>query len=321
MDVTYDDIVEARARIANHVHVTPVMTSRMLNAQTGCRVFMKCENFQRAGSFKIRGASNFLSRLTPEERGRGVVAHSSGNHAQALALAARLFGAPAHIVMPRTAPAIKQAATQGYGAEVTLCEPTLAARDEAAEKILAETGGTQVHPYDHPYTIMGQGTLGLEFLEQAPEVDLLLVPVSGGGLISGVALAAAHCGRPVTVIGVEPATADDAWRSYEAGKLVQHDPGPTIADGLQAHICERTFAIMRQYVASIVRVTDDRIRQAMYWLWTRAKLMVEPSGAVVLAALLANAEQWRGRNVGLILSGGNMDLPRPQEHRPGDLLL
>jgi len=307
-DVTYTDIVETRARIADCIHRTPVHTSRTLNDRVGAEVFLKCENFQRGGAFKIRGASNFLSRLTDDERSRGVVAHSSGNHAQAVAIAAATYGVAAHIVMPNDAPSVKKAATEGYGATVTLCDPTMAARDDAAQKIIDETGATLIHPFDHPYTIMGQGTAALELMEDVPELDVILSPVSGGGLISGTAIAARGHSGDTRVIGVEPELAGEAAESFAAGELRMRESGPTIADGLKAGVSELTFGIIQELVDDILLVTEEEIVDATLFLMERLKLVGEPSGATALAGLLFRGDRIPGQRVGVIISGGNLDI-------------
>lgn len=307
--ITHDDLRETRRRIEAYIHHTPVLTSRSLNERVGAEVYVKCESFQRAGSFKIRGATNFISRLSPEEIKRGVVAHSSGNHAQAVALAARTFGARCYIVMPKDAPAIKRQATEGYGAEITLCEPNLESRETVTQKIIDRTGAVLVHPYDHDWTIMGQSTVAQELLEDVPDLDAILVPVSGGGLLAGTCLAAAYHSADIQVYGCEPALADDAYESFRTGKLSSKKPGPTMADGLRAVLCERTFAIIQEYAAGIVRATEDEIRDAMRFYWERMKVVVEPSGATSLAPLLFQRDEIKGKRVGIIASGGNVDFP------------
>lgn len=308
MRPTAADFTAVRERIAPFIHETPVHTCATIDAMTGRKVFFKCELFQRMGAFKMRGAANFISLMTPEERGRGVVAHSSGNHAQAVALAARLFGVEATIVMPENAPAVKRAATEAYGARVVPCGNTVADRERMAEELLRESGAVFIHPYDDERIIMGQGTTGLEFLRQVPELDTLLVPVSGGGLISGVALAAHALNPGLRIIGVEPELADDAAASYAAGSLVRKPAGDTIADGLRANLSERTFAVMREHVERVETVSEEAIRRAMRLLWERAKLMAEPSAAAALAPLLDGGTPIPGERVGVILSGGNVDL-------------
>lgn len=307
---TIDDIRAASARIAGHSHRTPVLTCRGLDDLAGAKLFCKCEHLQKAGAFKFRGACNAVLSLSDQQAARGVVTHSSGNHAAALALAANLRGIPAHIVMPDNAPAAKRRAVQAYGGGITFCQPTLADRTAVAERILGETGGILVHPYDDPAVIAGQGTVALEFHEQVPGLDALVVPVSGGGLISGIALATAAVSPATEVVGVEPERADDACQSLRAGRLLPPQIGETIADGLRAALCERTFAVISQHVRDIVTVTEAEIVAAMRLIWERMKMVVEPSSTVTLAAVLKEPDRFRDRRVGLVLSGGNVDLDK-----------
>lgn len=307
---TAADLEAARERLRPLVHHTPVLTSSTLDRRAGAQLFFKCENFQRMGAFKIRGASNALALLAPEELARGVTTHSSGNHAQALALAARLRGARATIVMPRTAPAVKLAAVRGQGAEVVLCEPTQAAREEATRRIIEEQGAILIHPYDDPRIIAGQATVAMELLEEIPDLDLLVAPVGGGGLISGTALAAHFFAPRVRVWGAEPAGADDAARALAAGQRVPIDPPRTVADGLLSAVSELTFEILRRHLAGVVTVEDEATIEAMRFLWERMKIVVEPSGSVAPAAALSGKIDLAGRRVGIILSGGNVDLDR-----------
>jgi len=309
---TIDDVRAAAVRIEGHVHRTPVMTSATIDALVGCRVHLKAEHLQRGGAFKARGALNAVLALDDETAARGVAAHSSGNHAAALALAARQRGVPCHVVMPSTAPRSKQEATAGYGAEVTLCEPTLAAREAALAEVIDRTGATEVHPYDHPAVIAGQGTATLELLEQVPAIGVVVVPVSGGGLASGTAIAARGHDPSVAVWGVEPAGVADAQRSLTAGQRITEGNTTSIADGLLAVLSERTFSILQAHEVGIVTVTDDEIRAAMALLATRLKQVVEPSGATALAGLLAQARGGAALpgDVGVIVSGGNVDLDR-----------
>lgn len=309
MQATRETFEEVLERISPYIHRTPVHSSATLNACTGKQVFLKCENLQRMGAFKMRGAVNFVTQMTPEERSRGVVAHSSGNHAQAVALAAKLFGVPATIVMPENAPAVKRAATEGYGARVVPCGPDAKDRERVAAEVLAETGAVFIHPYDDERIILGQGTAALELLQQEAGIETLLVPVSGGGLISGCALASHAINPAITIIGVEPELADDAARSLAAGERVDTPAGPTIADGLRANLSDRTWGVVREHVSRVVTVSEEEIRGAMQFLWERTKLVVEPSGAASLAALLKAPETIPGTRVGVILSGGNMSMP------------
>ncbi|HEX4618739.1 MAG TPA: pyridoxal-phosphate dependent enzyme [Steroidobacteraceae bacterium] len=306
--LTWELIQEARARIAPLVNPTPVLTSTTLDEESGARLFFKCENFQKGGAFKARGASNAVFSL-PEARVRhGVATHSSGNHAGALARAARLRGVPAYIVMPDNTPLSKRAAVERQGAQITLCEPTLAARERTAAEVIAATGATLVHPYDDLSVMAGQGTVGVELLEQVPDLDLLLAPVSGGGLLSGIAVAARTLRPALRVVGVEPEGADDAARSLRAGRIVPCERPATIADGLRATIGERPFAEFRRYVDEVVTVSDAAIVSAMRHIWEVMKIIVEPSGAAAYAAVAAGQAQVRGRRVGVVLSGGNLDL-------------
>lgn len=306
---TLDDVRRAAQRIAGHAHRTPVLRSRALDAMAGAQLYFKCENLQRVGAFKIRGALNAVLSLTDAEAAAGVATHSSGNHAAAIALAAQLRGIPAHIVMPRTAPAIKKAAVAGYGGRIVECEPTLEDRDRVARQVLDDTGACFVHPYDDDRVIAGQGTAALELLEEVPALDLLLAPVSGGGLMSGSCIAG-HGLRPaLRLIGVEPATCDDARRSLQAGRLIRDGNGPSLCDGLLATLSPRTFGILSGHVEEIVTVSDAQAVQAMQLLLQRMKLVVEPSGAVGLAAVLAGGiADLAGRRVGILLSGGNVEL-------------
>lgn len=303
-----ESVREAAARIAPHAHRTPVFTSRHFDDLTGARIFFKAENLQRVGAFKFRGACNAVFALPDDEARRGVVTHSSGNHAQAVALAARLRGIPAWVVMPEGAPAVKVAAVRGYGAEIVRCAPTLAARERTAAEVRRETGARFIHPYDDPLIIAGQGTAALELLDQAGPLDLLLAPVGGGGLLSGTALAATTASPPPRVIGAEPAAADDAHRSFHAGHLIPAADPKTIADGLRTSLGPLTFAVIRRHVADIVTVPEPAIAAAMRRVWERLKLVIEPSSAVPVAALTERLVDARDLRVGVILSGGNVDL-------------
>lgn len=307
---TIGEIGAAAERIAGRAHRTPVVTCSALDELAGARLFFKCENLQKAGAFKFRGACNAVLSLADDQAARGVVTHSSGNHAAALALAARLRGIPAHIVMPDNAPAAKRRAVEAYGGRITFCRPTLADRTAVASRILDETGGVLVHPYDNPAVIAGQGTVALELHEQAPGLDQIVAPVSGGGLISGIALATAAVSPRTEIVGVEPELAADAQQSLQAGSLLPPQIGDTIADGLRAALCERTFAVISQHVREILTVTEAEIVAAMRLIWERVKLVVEPSSAVTLAAVLKEPARFRGMRVGLVLSGGNVDLDR-----------
>ena len=306
--LTWTQIQQARERIAPLIHTTPVLTSATLDEESAARLFFKCENFQKGGAFKARGASNAVFSLPEAQVRHGVATHSSGNHAAALARAARLRGIPAYIVMPQNTPRAKRAAVERQGAVITLCEPTLAARERCAAEVIARTGATMVHPYDDLSVMAGQGTVGVELLEQAPDLDVLLAPVSGGGLLSGIAVAARTLRPAVRVVGVEPSGADDAARSLRAGRIVPCERPTTIADGLRATIGVRPFAEFRRYVDDIITVSDAAIVSAMRHIWEVMKIIVEPSGAAAYAAVAAGRLEVRGRRVGVVLSGGNLDL-------------
>lgn len=308
--LTLDSIRAAHQRIRDKINRTPVLTSETLDAAAGAKLFFKCENLQKVGAFKARGATNAVFSLTDAEAVRGVATHSSGNHAAALARAARLRAIPAYIVMPSNSPKAKVASVRRYGGEVIFCEPTLAARELTAAEVIARTGATLIHPYDDLRVMAGQGTATVELLEDAPDLDLLLCPVGGGGLLSGSAVAAKSFGRNLQVIAVEPARADDAYRSFEAGRLIAPTSTDTIADGLRTGLSARTFAHIQRHVDRIVTVPDDAIVSAMRMLWEVMKIIVEPSGAVSYAAVASGALDVAGRRVGVILTGGNLDLDR-----------
>ena len=300
------EIRAAAERIAPHAHVTPVVTSRSLNEISGVELFFKCENLQRVGAFKFRGACNAVFSLSDDEARRGVATHSSGNHAQAVALAARLRGIDAHIVMPTNAPAVKRAAVEGYGARVVPCEPTLEARERGLAAVLEETGAVFVHPYDDPRVIAGQGTCALELLEQVRDLDVVAAPVGGGGLISGTGIAVGEVAPGVRVVAAEPARADDAHRSFRAGRIIPSHNPQTVCDGLRTSLGELTFRALTERVADVVTVGEEAIVAAMRLFWERTKLIIEPSSAVPLAAVLEG--KITGRRVGIILTGGNVDV-------------
>jgi threonine dehydratase len=306
---TAADVRAAAERLRGAANVTPVMRSRTLDEMTGAAVVLKCENFQRGGAFKFRGAFNAVSQLSDEERARGVLAYSSGNHAQAVALTGRILGVRTAVVMPMDAPAPKIAGTRGYGAEVILYDRAGRSREEIAAELQQERGMTLIPPYDHPGVIAGQGTAALEMIGETGPLDVVMTPCGGGGLLSGTALAAKDASPGCRVIGVEPELADDATRSFRTGELATvHNP-PTIADGLRTPALGRyTFPLVRQNVDEMRTVSEAQIVEAMRFLWTRMKLVVEPSGAVPVAALLADPEAFRGKRVGIVVSGGNVDL-------------
>ncbi len=307
---TVRDVRDAAARIRGHAIRTPVLTSSTLDAMFGTRLFFKCENFQKAGAFKFRGACNTVFALSQGEAHRGVATHSSGNHGAALALAARLRGIPCRVVIPGNAPRVKKAAVAGYGAEIDFCAPTLAAREASLEAIVARTKAEVVHPYDDSRVIAGQGTVALELLDALPDLDLVLVPIGGGGLAAGTALTVKSRSPRIRVIAVEPQGADDAYRSFRAGERLPSVAPQTIADGLLTSVGVRNFALVQRFVDDIVTVGETAIVRAMRLMWERMKVVVEPSAAVPLAALVEERIDVRGKRVGIVLSGGNVDLDR-----------
>jgi len=303
------ELLAARRRLDGVAHRTPVLTSRTLDEEVGASVFLKCESFQRMGAFKFRGAWNRVSQIPSDRRRAGVVAFSSGNHAQAVALVARLHGIPATIVMPSFAPRAKLEATRGYGAEVLFHDQLGEAREALAERIAREGGRTLVPPFDHPLVVAGQGTAAAELFEETGPLDVLLVPVGGGGLVSGSALAARHVSPECRVIGVEPAAGDDGARSFRSGTLMRAEAGPTIADGARTpSLGDLTFALIRRYVSDIVTVPDEALIDCLRFAWERMKLVLEPTGVLGLAALRRGLVAATGRKVGVIVSGGNVDL-------------
>lgn len=308
---TLADVRRAAERIRPFARRTPVLTAASLDALFGARLFFKCENFQRVGAFKFRGACNAVQSLAEAEAACGVATHSSGNHGAALALAARLRGVPCTVVVPRNAPVVKRAAVAAYGADIVLCEPTLDARERALAEAVAESGQVVVHPYDDARVIAGQGTAALELVEDVPDLDVLLVPIGGGGLASGTALAVRGSSPETKVVAVEPLGADDAYRSFHSGERLPSVAPDTIADGLLTSLGVRNFELVRRHVDDIVRVSEEAIVRAMRLVWERMKVVVEPSGAVPLAALLDGALEGRaGKRIGVVLSGGNVDLDR-----------
>lgn len=304
------DIVEAHQRIRPYIHNTPVLTSQLLNELFEARLFFKCENFQKAGSFKSRGAVNAILTLPKESLQNGVATHSSGNFAQALARAAAILGVPAYIVMPNNAPQVKVDAVKGYGGEITFCTPTLADREKTILEVINRTGATEIHPYDNYDIIAGQGTSTKELVEDIDDLDIILCPVGGGGLISGTALSAAYFSPKTKVIACEPLGADDAFRSFIAGRIIPSTNPDTIADGLLTSLGQRNFPIIQEYVNEIVTVTEDSIITAMKLIYERMKIIVEPSSAVTLAAIVENKVEISKSKVGLIISGGNVDLKK-----------
>ena len=299
---------EAHCRVASRIHRTPVLTSSSLNEIAGAEIYFKCENLQKTGSFKIRGATNAVLSLSDEEAKNGVVAPSSGNHAAALSLAAHWRGIPAYVIMPSNSSPVKKRAVQAYGGRITECEPTMAAREATSAEVMKRTGAHLVHPYNDPRVIAGQGTATIELIEQVPQLDIVLSPVSGGGLLSGTAIAAKGLRRNICVLGAEPANADDAARSLASGEIEPVSSGHTIADGLRAALCPLTFAILRESVDGISLVSEEDIISTMLLLWERMKIVVEPSGAIAAAPVLGRKIGAAGKRVGVILSGGNLDL-------------
>ncbi|RJP50860.1 MAG: pyridoxal-phosphate dependent enzyme [Anaerolineaceae bacterium] len=310
MSPTIKDIREAAQRIQPYAHRTPVLTNESLNQQVGAQVFLKCENFQKVGAFKFRGACNAVYALTDDEAALGVCTHSSGNHAQALALAAKMRGIPAYIVMPNNAPLVKKNAVAGYGGRITFCEPTLEARESTLEGIRLDTGASVVHPYDNERVIAGQGTAALELLEDVPDLDVIIAPVGGGGLLSGTSIAATEIKKGIRVIAGEPETADDAFRSLQAGEIIPSVDPKTIADGLLTSLGKLTFPIIQKRVEHIVTVSEAGIIASMKFVWERAKLIIEPSSAVAIGVLWERKIDLSGLKIGVIISGGNVDLEK-----------
>eukprot|EP01116_Phalansterium_solitarium_P024254 TRINITY_DN8835_c0_g1_i2.p1 TRINITY_DN8835_c0_g1~~TRINITY_DN8835_c0_g1_i2.p1 ORF type:complete len:322 (+),score=107.27 TRINITY_DN8835_c0_g1_i2:49-1014(+) len=309
---TYQTVLDARQITSKYCHLTPVFTSSTLDTKAGRHLHFKCENFQKVGAFKFRGASNVVFSLPEELAKKGVVTHSSGNHGQALALAAKMRGIPAYIVMPNNSPSVKKAAVEGYGATVILCEPNQQARESTCERIVKETGGTMVHPYNDPRVISGQGTLALELLEQVPNLDAIIVPVGGGGMVSGVCLAARGVKPGIRIFAAEPKGADDAARSMQAGEWVPQTNPNTVADGLKTSLGSITWPIIRDNVEKVFTVSEEEIIAAMRLVWERMKLVIEPSAAVGVAVALSDEfRQLPGlANVGVVICGGNIDLDK-----------
>ena len=305
---TIRDIKEASERIKPFIHHTPVLTCSTLNMMCESEIFFKCENFQKVGAFKIRGATNAVFSLGDAEASQGVATHSSGNHAAALALAAQWRSIKAYVVMPENAPLVKRDAVANYGAEIIFCKPTLEAREEGVAKVVDKTGATFIHPYNDYRVISGQGTVALELCEEIPNLDVVMTPVGGGGLLSGTAIAVSAISPHTQVIGSEPEKADDAFRSFQENKLIPVKNPDTIADGLRTSLGDLTFSIIKRYVEDIVTVSEEGIVNAMRHIWERMKIVVEPSAAVPLGALLTKGAGLSGKRIGIILSGGNVDL-------------
>lgn len=307
----YNDVASAAERIADYANKTPVMTSRTVNDEFGAEVFFKCENFQRMGAFKFRGAMNALRQFTPEQRAAGVVTFSSGNHAQAIALSAKLLGIPATIIMPHDAPAAKVAATKGYGGNVVIYDRYTEDREKIGRDLAEKQGLTLIPPYDHPHVIAGQGTATKELIEEVGQLDVIFVCLGGGGLLSGSALAARHLSPDCIIYGVEPAAGNDGQRSFRSGKIVHIDTPKTIADGAQTqHLGNITFPIIQQNVNDILTVSDDELVASMKFIAERMKIVVEPTGCLGFAAARARKAELRGKKIGIIISGGNVDISR-----------
>ena len=301
------DIQSAHARIKPFIHRTPVLTSKLLNEKFSCELYFKCENFQKVGAFKFRGATNAVLSLSAEEKKRGVVTHSSGNHAAALALAAAMNGIKANIVMPENAPVVKKNAVAGYGADITFCTPTLRAREETTRRIMEQTGATLIHPYDNFNVICGQGTAALELLDEKNDLDIVVAPVGGGGLMSGTSTCVKGINKNIQVIGAEPLNASDAFTSFNTGVLTPSVNPLTCADGLLTSLSELTFAVIRKNTDKLYTATEESIIACMLLVWERMKIIIEPSSATVLAIVMENPEFFRGKKIGLIISGGNVD--------------
>ena len=307
---TFDDVLEARERISPYIHRTPVLTSTYLNHLTGAELFFKCENFQKAGAFKVRGASNAVFGLSDDIAHKGVATHSSGNHALSLSYAAGRRGIPVSVVMPKTAPEAKKAAVRGYGGEVFECEPSTTAREAMLDALVAKTGADFVHPYNDHRVIAGQATCSLELNEDVGNLEAIVAPIGGGGMISGTCLAMANTSPKTEIFAAEPKNADDAYRSFHAGKIIEDDAPQTVADGLKVSLRPRTWHFVSTYVKDVLLATEDEIIDAMFLIWQRMKIVVEPSSSVPLATILKNRDIFAGKRVGIILTGGNVDLKK-----------
>ncbi len=306
----FQDVIDAHERIRPYVHRTPVLTSTFLNELTGAELFFKCENFQKAAAFKVRGASNAVFGLSDEIAARGVATHSSGNHALSLAYAAGRRGIPCHVVMPHTAPQAKKDAVIGYGGKITECEPSTSSREEVFAQVAAQTGADFVHPYNDPRVIAGQGTCSRELSEQVGALDAVVAPIGGGGMISGTCLSLSNIAPDVKIYAAEPEQADDAARSFRAGHIIADDAPETVADGLKVPLKELTWHFVKNHVTDILTASEQEIIDAMRLTWTRMKIVMEPSSAVPLATILKNRELFAGKRIGIIITGGNVDLDR-----------
>lgn len=305
---TFQDIQKIHEAIKPYINHTPVMSSSAINALSGAEIHFKCENFQKVGAFKMRGGASALLSLTAEEKAKGVATHSSGNHAQAVALSAKNYGIKAYIVMPENAPKIKMAATAGYGAKIIPCAPTLEARESTLDKVVAETGATFIHPYNNYNVIAGQGTCAKELIEEVGHLDVVMAPIGGGGLMSGTAISTKALLPDAQIIGAEPKWADDAYRSFKSGKMQYNTRVDTIADGLRTNLGAYTFKIVTDLVDDIITVSEEEIVAAMRIIWERMKIVIEPSCAVPFAAVLQQKERFKGKKIGIIITGGNVDL-------------
>ncbi|MEP2030924.1 MAG: beta-hydroxyaspartate dehydratase BhcB [Paracoccaceae bacterium] len=309
-NLTIDDVKEAHDRIRPYILRTPVLTSTYLNNLTGARLYFKCENFQKAGAFKVRGACNAVFGLSDAAAVNGVCTHSSGNHALSLSYAAGQRGIPCNVVMPRTAPEAKKAAVRGYGGKITECEPSTTSREEVFAKIQAETGGEFVHPYNDLRVITGQATCSLELMQEVNDLDAVVAPIGGGGMISGTCLTLSNLGPNVEIYAAEPEQADDAYRSFKAGHIIADDAPVTVADGLKVPLKENTWHYVSSFVTDILTASEDEIIEAMKLIWQRMKIVMEPSSAVPLAVILKNPEVFAGKSIGVIITGGNVDLDK-----------
>ncbi|MEM8850766.1 MAG: beta-hydroxyaspartate dehydratase BhcB [Pseudomonadota bacterium] len=307
---TWDDVVSAHDRIRPHIHRTPILTSSYLNERTGAELFFKCENFQKAGAFKVRGASNAVFGLSDTDALKGVATHSSGNHALSLSHAAGRRGIPCHVVMPRTAPEAKKAAVRGYGGIITECEPSTTSREAIFAEVQARTGANFVHPYNDPRVIAGQATCSRELTEQVDGLDAVIAPIGGGGMVSGCCLTLSNIAPEIKIYAAEPEQADDAYRSFKAGHVIADDAPETIADGLKVPLKEITWHFVSNHVTDILTASEDEIVDAMKLTWQRMKIVMEPSCAVPLAAILKNPDVFRGKRVGVVITGGNVDLAK-----------
>jgi threonine dehydratase len=307
---TYEDVLAAHDRIRPHIHRTPVLTSQYMNALTGAELFFKCENFQKAGAFKVRGASNAVFGLSDEQAERGVATHSSGNHGLSLSYAAGRRGIPVSVVVPRTAPEAKKEAMRGYGATVIECEPSTSSREQVFADIVASSGADFVHPYNDPRVIAGQATCSKEFIEDVPELDAMIAPIGGGGMISGTCLTLSNIAPETKIYAAEPEQADDAYRSFKAGHIIADDAPQTIADGLKVPLKELTWHFVSNHVSDIFTASEQEIIDAMYITWQRMKIVIEPSCAVPLATIIKNRDVFAGKRIGVVITGGNVDLKK-----------